>query len=143
MKVNSHPCLHIHFVYPPELVYWLNTPNKQQDIPLATWHIPGHPVGDYSDIFTEFTDGELIDNFPESVEKKIIEIIDEAGFEEGIIWLSNDIPQIKEWAFDTCQGDRYDGYMTCEEAGEGILRMMQKGYSIDEIIGPFPIYEEE
>lgn len=49
--------------------------------------------------------------------------------------------EISEWAFAVHGGDLFDGYETCQEAWEGIRRLMEKnGWQEEDFTEPFPIF---
>lgn len=67
--------------------YWLGN-QEHSGRKLASWHMPGHRPGEYSDTFIVYSGEELSDPMPTWLKAAIEERIHEMGFTEGIIWLS-------------------------------------------------------
>ena len=59
--------------------------------PLATWHVPGQPAGEFSDFFVTYDHGEGSDahELPEDVWDDIDRSCRTAGVACGVVWVTN------------------------------------------------------
>jgi hypothetical protein len=68
---------------------WLNDRNGP-NFP-ATWHRPQHPVGEYSDVFVVYDNGEGSDceSIPDDLWGEICKACRAEGVTHGIVWITN------------------------------------------------------
>lgn len=70
----------------PEFVALLNDPNST----IATWHVKGQPVGEYSDVLLDVSDGWSGVDLPEDIQKEITEFWESINCPEMfVLWVAN------------------------------------------------------
>ena len=88
---NHYPCLQINapqwYRRKDFLQYLLGGDGNRG---VATWH-RGQTPHDYSDLFLWFDelDGPENSNLPEEIGQELYRLCEEAGFQRGIVWVTN------------------------------------------------------
>ena len=142
MKSEVGNYLRINIEYSDEFTAWLND-NLYNQSHVATWHNQGSRAGEYSDIFLHYSGKDCSDELPEEVQAVIMAAVEEHHLTDCVVWLSNVKERVVQgWAFDNTDGDVFDGYDTYDEAFEGMMSLIAKGYSPKSFTGIYPIYEE-
>lgn len=90
-QVELHQLMRINcpeFYEDPDFLDWIN---GKTGCELLTWHVAGDEAGDYSDVFLNYDhgDGAYSEDVPEHIWEEICRLAEEAGFEYGMIWLTN------------------------------------------------------
>lgn len=65
---------------------WLNRKDRYQ----ATWHVKGMAVGEFSDLFFQYDNGEGSDSdMPEHIWEQLTSELKKLGVTWGLVWISN------------------------------------------------------
>ena len=89
-----------HWFKRPDFLTWLNgaDPTRGDGTVIATWHRPGQPPTEFSDIFTTYDHGEGCDQpvgdqdrpeLPQPIWDEICRICQAKGIEAAIVWIQN------------------------------------------------------